>query len=103
MKVAASICKLSIHDPRQARETALRLAQGFPVLAITGPRQSGKTTLARSIFGDRAYVTLEDPDQRERAQIDPRGFLTRFPDGAVIDEVQRVPDLISYLQPEKRS
>jgi len=84
--------------PRHAKETALRLARGFPVIAITGPRQSGKTTLARSVFGDRAYVTLEDPDQREQAQDDPRGFLARFPDGAVIDEVQRVPELISYLQ-----
>ncbi len=79
-------------------ETALRLARGFPILAITGPRQSGKTTLARAVFADRAYVSLEDPDQREQAQTDPRGFLARFADGAVIDEVQRVPDLLSYLQ-----
>jgi len=84
--------------PRQARETALRLARGFPVLAITGPRQSGKTTLARSGFADRAYVTLEDPDQRDQALMDPRGFLARFPEGAVLDEVQRAPDLVSYLQ-----
>jgi len=83
---------------RNAKNTALRLALGFPILAITGPRQAGKTTLARSVFPDRAYVSLEDPDQREQAQADPRGFLARFPDGAVIDEVQRVPDLISYLQ-----
>lgn len=68
------------------------------MLAITGPRQSGKTTLARAVFPDRAYVTLEDPDQRERALSDPRGFLARFPEGAVIDEVQRAPDLVSYLQ-----
>jgi uncharacterized protein len=84
--------------PRETKETALRLAQEFPVLAITGPRQSGKTTLARSAFPDRAYVSREDRDQREQAQADPRGFLARFPEGAVIDEVQRVPDLISYLQ-----
>ncbi len=84
--------------PRQASETALRLACGFPVLAITGPRQSGKTTLARAVFADRAYVTLEDPDRRELALADPRGFLARFADGAVIDEVQRAPDLMSYLQ-----
>jgi len=84
--------------PRQAADTALRLAQGFPILALTGPRQSGKTTLARALFPARAYVSLEDPDQRELAQTDPRGFLARYPDGAVIDEVQRCPDLMSYLQ-----
>ncbi len=84
--------------PRRVRETALRLARGFPVLAITGPRQSGKTTLARSVFADRAYVTLEDQDQRDQALMDPRGFLARFPEGAVLDEVQRAPDLVSYLQ-----
>ena len=72
--------------PRDAKETALRLARGFPILAITGPRQSGKTTLARSVFPDRAYVTLEDPDQREQAQADPRGFLARFADGAIIGD-----------------
>lgn len=73
--------------PRNATDTALRLAQGFPVLAITGPRQSGKTTLARALAAGRAYVSLEEPDQREAALVDPRGFLARFPDGAVIDEV----------------
>jgi len=89
---------------RDAKETALRLARGFPILAITGPRQSGKTTLARTLFTDRAYVSLEDPDQREQAQTDPRGFLTRFADGAVIDEVGRSPrggmlGLLSSAQP----
>jgi len=84
--------------PRHAKETALRLAHGFPILAITGPRQSGKTTLARMLFADRPYVTLEDPDQRELALTDPRGFLARFPDGAVIDEAQHGPELMSYLQ-----
>jgi hypothetical protein len=66
--------------PRNAHATALRLARGFPVLAITGPRQAGKTTLARAIFPDRAYVSLEDPEQREFAGRDPRGFLARFDD-----------------------
>jgi uncharacterized protein len=84
--------------PRHAKETALRLARGFPILAITGPRQSGKTTLARTCFADRPYVSLEDPDQRDLATNDPRGFLARFPDGAIIDEAQHGPDLMSYLQ-----
>ena len=84
--------------PRYATDTALRLARGFPILAITGPRQSGKTTLARSLGAGRAYVSLEEPDQRELALVDPRGFLARFPDGAVIDEAQHAPDLMSYLQ-----
>jgi predicted AAA+ superfamily ATPase len=84
--------------PRQAKSAALRLAQGFPILLIVGPRQSGKTTLARALFADRAYVSLEDPEQREFARSDPRGFLGRFKDGAVIDEAQHGAGLLSYLQ-----
>jgi len=84
--------------PRTARQTAERLAEGFPIVAITGPRQSGKTTLARAVFPDKPYVTLEDPEEREFAESDPRRFLARFPEGAVIDEAQRCPDLFSYLQ-----
>jgi predicted AAA+ superfamily ATPase len=83
---------------RTAFSTALRLAQGFPVLAITGPRQSGKTTMARTLFAGKPYVTLEDPEERSFADTDPRGFLSRFPHGAILDEVQRCPDLFSYLQ-----
>ena len=75
--------------PRHAQETALRLARGFPVLVITGPRQPGKTKLARALFPDRAYVTLEDLEHREFAHNDPRRFLSRFRAGPVIDEVQR--------------
>jgi hypothetical protein len=83
---------------RKAIETILRLCKGFPVVAITGPRQSGKTTLARAVFSDKPYVSLEDPDIRAFADTDPRAFLARYPDGAILDEVQRCPDLFSYLQ-----
>ena len=83
---------------RSAFSTALRLAQGFPVLAITGPRQSGKTTLARTLFANKPYISLEDLEERSFADSDPRGFLARFPQGAILDEVQRCPDLFSYLQ-----
>jgi predicted AAA+ superfamily ATPase len=84
--------------PRQAAATLMRLAGGYPLVAITGPRQSGKTTLAREVFGDKPYVSLEDLDERAYAESDPRGFLARFPDGAVLDEVQRCPALFSFLQ-----
>lgn len=67
-------------------------------MTLTGPRQSGKTTLCRALFGDRPYATLESPDVRGFAREDPRRFLAQFPRGAVIDEIQRVPDLLSYLQ-----
>lgn len=83
---------------RDAEKTIRDLLRGFPIVTLTGPRQSGKTTLAKMIFSDRPYVSLEDPDQRQAAQDDPRSFLGRFPDGAVLDEVQRCPDLLSYLQ-----
>jgi len=84
--------------PRRLAPTLERLARGFPVLTITGPRQSGKTTLARNLFGDRPYVSLEDPVERAFAAEDPRGFLARFRQGAVFDEAQRWPDLFSHLQ-----
>lgn len=84
--------------PRHAQPSVHRLAKSFPVLAITGPRQSGKTTLAQMCFPDKPYVSLEDPDVRRMASEDPRGFLTQHEAGAIFDEVQRVPDLFSYLQ-----
>ncbi|MDP2230719.1 ATP-binding protein [Methylotenera sp.] len=83
---------------RQAETVLLDLAEGYPILAITGPRQAGKTTLAQSTFPDKRYVSLEDLDEREFADQDPRGFLARFPDGAILDEAQRCPNLFSYLQ-----
>lgn len=75
------------------------LAESFPAVMLTGPRQSGKSTLCRSLFPDHGYVNLESPDVRAFAQEDPRGFLGQFEGSAIIDEVQRVPELLSYLQP----
>ena len=76
----------------------VRLFEQYPFVTVTGPRQSGKTTLCRGTFPHLAYVNLEAPDQREFAESDPRGFLSQLPKGAVLDEIQRVPDLLSYLQ-----
>ena len=84
--------------PRSLAPTIQRLALGFPVIVLTGPRQSGKTTLVRAIFPEKPYISLENPDQRLFANEDPRGFLSRYPDGAIFDEVQRSPDLLSYIQ-----
>lgn len=84
--------------PRTASITLKRLAKGFPIVALTGPRQSGKTTLAKAVFADKAYVSLENPEEREFAERDPRRFLQRFHDGAILDEVQRCPALLSWLQ-----
>ena len=87
---------------RIAAARLLRLARGFPVVVLTGPRQSGKTTLARTAMPGHAYVSLEDPDVRQRVAADPRGFLAAHAhpnsSGVVLDEAQRVPELLSYLQ-----
>ncbi|OPX30341.1 MAG: AAA family ATPase [Gemmatimonadaceae bacterium 4484_173] len=83
---------------RNAETTVKTLAEGYPVVIITGPRQSGKTTLARSVFPAMEYVSLENLDTRRSAIEDPRMFLDRFPRGAVLDEVQHCPDLLSYMQ-----
>ena len=83
---------------RHLAGVARSYARGFKIVAILGPRQSGKTTLARALFDNKPYVNLEDPDERQFAADDPRGFLARFPKGAVIDEAQHCPLLFSYLQ-----
>lgn len=74
------------------------LAEKYPIVSIMGPRQSGKTTLAKIVFPNKIYVNLEELDLRQFASEDPRGFLALYPDGAIFDEVQYVPDLFSYIQ-----
>lgn len=73
-------------------------AEQYPVVSLTGPRQSGKTTLVKMTFPDYDYLSLEEPDHREFALEDPRGFLSQFPDRVILDEIQRAPDLFSYIQ-----
>lgn len=75
-----------------------RSAAEYPAVTILGPRQSGKTTLARRCFPAKPWVSLEDPDVRMAAEADPRGFLAQYSNGAILDEVQRLPELLSYLQ-----
>jgi predicted AAA+ superfamily ATPase len=86
--------------PRTLRRKLIHLARRFPVVTVTGPRQSGKTTLCRMAFPSKAYVSLEAPDVRAYAHADPRGFLATYASGAILDEIQRAPDLLSYLQGE---
>lgn len=76
----------------------LELAGKFPVLMLTGPRQSGKTTLLRNLFPDLFYASLENPETRSFAHLDPKGFLLRYRDGGIMDEVQQSPELLSYIQ-----
>ncbi|MCX7031097.1 MAG: ATP-binding protein [Spirochaetes bacterium] len=83
---------------REAQRTLRALAAGFPIVSVTGPRQSGKTVLVKATFPKKPYVSLEDPDTRELVDADPRGFLHRYRSGLVIDEAQRSPRLFSYLQ-----
>ena len=83
---------------RQASQLLVQMSKGFPIVALTGPRQSGKTTLARQAFPDKPYFSLEDPEVRQRLAADPKQFFAILPSGAVLDEVQRCPEVFSYLQ-----
>lgn len=83
---------------RNSQATLLQLANSFPVVGVTGPRQAGKTTLVQQLFKNKPYVSLENTDQRDFALSDPRRFLGQFEQGAILDEVQRTPELFSYIQ-----
>ena len=83
---------------RLAEKTLRRYAKGFPVICITGPRQSGKTTLAKMAFPRKRYLSLEDPDIALLARSDPRGFLETWPDGLILDEAQYAPELFKYIK-----
>ena len=83
---------------RILKSKLIEMANKYPIVTLTGPRQSGKSTLLKNSFQDYEYVSLEDPDMRLFATDDPRGFLSTYPDKTIIDEVQRVPSLFSYIQ-----
>jgi predicted AAA+ superfamily ATPase len=86
--------------PRQITATCLQDLKTFPVLTLTGPRQSGKSTLLRGILPDWAYINLEEPHNMQFAIDDPKGFISSYGDKVIIDEIQRAPKLISYIQSE---
>ena len=83
---------------RDAEDALKRLADQFPVVAVTGPRQSGKTTLAKSVFPEKNYVSLDDKNMREIARSNPADFLKAFPEGAIIDEAQKVPEIFEAIK-----
>lgn len=83
---------------REAEKALLRLASQFPVVGITGPRQSGKSTLAKAVFSDKKYVTFDDLNMRRLAESNPNDFVMAFPDGAIIDEAQKVPEIFDAIK-----
>ena len=83
---------------RESSQLLKQLAKGFPIITVTGPRQSGKSTLVKEVFPEKEYVSFENSAIRRQAEKDPQDFLTQFRNGAIIDEVQRIPDIFSYLQ-----
>ena len=94
------VARTNVMYHRNLKEHLLSVARDFPVVALLGPRQSGKTTLCQAAFPEKRYVSLEEPDVRQFATADPRAFLAEIAAGAVLDEVHNTPDLLSYLQAE---
>jgi len=83
---------------RDIEKEVLLMASAYPVVTITGPRQSGKTTMCKHLFPELPYFSFENPDIRLIAETDPRGFLSKLKKGAILDEIQNVPQILSYLQ-----
>ncbi len=104
MGIEFPICMIFINFAsmitRLVEHKLVEMAIKFPVIVITGPRQSGKTTLCKKLFKHHRYVSLENPDIREYAQLDPKGFIEEYSGKVIIDEVQHVPQLFSYIQGE---
>ncbi len=89
---------LNMNIIRDLQSELLQMAKEYPVVTLLGPRQAGKTTLVKMVFGSKPYLNLESPEVRKLAEEDPRGLLAQYPEGAVIDEVQQVSELLSYIQ-----
>ena len=83
---------------REITPCLVKLFEQYPFVTVTGPRQSGKTTLCRAAFPHLRHIDLDKPNQREFAESDPQGFLSQLGEGVILDEIQRVPDLLSYLK-----
>ena len=83
---------------RTAKDALIRLASQFPVIGVTGPRQSGKSTLTQATFPDKRYVTFDDKNMRELAASNPSDFIMAFPNGAIIDEAQKVPEIFDAIK-----
>ena len=84
--------------PRSAKETLIRLSSQFPVVCVTGPRQSGKSTLTQATFPEKQYISFDDANIRNLAESNPTDFVMAFPDGVIIDEVQKVPSLFDAIK-----
>ena len=83
---------------RNIEQKLFKFLKQYPVIMLTGPRQSGKTTLCKIALPDKPYVSLENPDSRGYALSDPKGFLSEYPNGVIIDEAQHAPEFFSYIQ-----
>lgn len=101
MRIRFTICPRVLNSfmiTRHLQQQVLDARKQFPLVGIFGPRQSGKTTLAKATFPDYQYVNLEDLEVRRFAKEDPKGFLDKYHNNIILDEIQHVPDLFSYLQ-----